>query len=449
VPTTKYIGAWKTATNMMGALFHNVERMNREVMYLTSFRLTMNELEPKIKAKQMTRDEAIEQAIEQAVSDTYTALGNFTEGNRPRYMRATGPFGVAGPVALQFKSFSAFVTTYLVRNFYRMIAGMNAAERKEAAMQFFGTLGMSYLLAGYVGIPGISFAFGAMQWFINKFKDDEEEDPLEKKDLETWLRTVWIPEVFGEAKIGNVPMSDILDAGVLNSISGYDMNSSLSMNNLWFPDLKESATYADTATDYAVALAGPSAGLVLKQIPAAMDDFRAGKFDRGIEKLMPNLIRQPMVAARYAREGAKNAAGQVIREKEEFTQGQLVMQALGYRTEGLANRQTANFKAAAIQQKVIQEKNRLINRIDLEFTKGDDEAFDTALNNLLNFYSRNPSALNDTDEAKLSALLSKRLETREAADRGFRVDENFYPYLEVLLEPSRAKLERESAKAKK
>jgi hypothetical protein len=125
------------------------------------------------------------------------------------------------------------------------------------------------------------------------------------------------------------------------------------------------------------------------------------------------------------------------------------MQALGYRTEGLADAQTVNFKANAIQQKVIQEKNRLINRIDLELTRGDDEAFDTALNSLLNFYSRNPSALNDTDEAKLSTLLSKRLEAREAANRGFRVDENFYPYLEVLLEPSRAKLERESAKAKK
>jgi hypothetical protein len=447
VPTTKYIGAWKTATNMMGALFHNVERLNREVMYLTSFRLTMNELEPQIKAKKMTRDEAIEQAIEQAVSDTYTALGNFTEGNRPRYMRATGPFGVAGPVALQFKSFPAFVTTYFVRNFYRMTAGMNAAEKKEAAVQFFGTLGMSYLLAGYVGIPGLSFAFGVMQSIINKFKDDEEEDPLEKKDLETWLRTVWIPEVFGEAKIGNVPMSDILDAGVLNSISGYDINSSLSMNNLWFPDLKESATYADTATDYAVALAGPSVGLVLKQIPAAMDDFRAGKFDRGVEKLMPNLIRQPMVAARYAKEGATTAAGDVLREKEEFTQGQLVMQALGYRTEGLADAQAANFKANAIRQKVMQEKTRLISRVDLEATRGSDEEFDAALENLLKFNSRYPMVAVRSNE--LSGMLQRRMEAREKADRGFRVDKKFYPYLEVLLEPSRAKLEREAAKPEK
>jgi hypothetical protein len=438
VPTTKYVGAAKTATNMMGALFHNVERLNREVMYLTSFRLTLDELI----AKGVPRDQAVDQAIEQAVDDTQTALGNFTEGNRPRIAR-----GPTGKVLFQFKTFPLFLTTYMVRNFYRMTAGMNAAEKKEAAVQFFGTLGMSYLLAGYVGIPGISFAFGAVQALINAFKDDEEEDPLEEKDLETYTRTVVIPEVFGEVKIGNVPMSDILDAGVLNSISGYDMNSSLSMNNMWFPDLKESATYADTATDYALALAGPFAGLVFKQIPAAMDDFRAGKFDRGVEKLMPNLIRQPLIAARYAKEGATTAAGDVLREKEEFTQGQLVMQALGYRTEGLADAQAANFKANAIRQKVMQEKTRLISRVDLEAVRGSDDEFDNALENLLKFNARYPMVAVRPNE--LSGMLQRRMETREKADRGFRVDKKFYPYLEVLLEPSRAKLEREAAKPEK
>ena len=225
------------------------------------------------------------------------------------------------------------------------------------------------------------------------------------------------------------------------------MNSSLSMNNMWFPDLKESATYADTATDYALALAGPFAGLVFKQIPAAMDDFRAGKFDRGVEKLMPNLIRQPMVAARYAKEGATTAAGDVLREKEEFTQGQLVMQALGYRTEGLADAQAANFKANAIRQKVMQEKTRLISRVDLEATRGSDEEFDAALENLLKFNSRYPMVAVRPNE--LSGMLQRRMEAREKADRGFRVDKKFYPYLEVLLEPSRAKLEREAAKPEK
>jgi hypothetical protein len=34
-PSAKYSGAWKSATNMMGGLFHHVERLNREVMFMT------------------------------------------------------------------------------------------------------------------------------------------------------------------------------------------------------------------------------------------------------------------------------------------------------------------------------------------------------------------------------------------------------------------------------
>lgn len=438
VPTTKYVGAWKAATNMMGALFHNVERLNREVMYLSSFRLTMDELEPKIRNGQISREAAIEQAIEQAVDDTYTALGNFTEGNRPRVAR-----GSVGKVVLQFKTFPAFVTTYLVRNFYRMLPYLNKEGKKEAAIQFFGTIGMSYALAGYVGLPGIDFALGAVQALINSFKDDEDEDPLEELDLVTWLRNVWIPSVFGEVKIGDKPLSEIVDAGVLNSISGYAMNDSLSMNNMWFPELKESASYQAEVQDYALSLAGPFASLVLKQLPAALDDFRAGRIDRGFEKLMPNLIRQPLAAERYRKEGATTPAGDILKDADEFTKGQLAMQALGYRTEGLADVQAINFKVNAIRQKVMQEKNRLIARVDLEATQGSDEALDDAVENVLKFNSRYPSLAVKGDD--LARMLKSRREARAKADRGFRVDKKFYPQLQELLEPSRAKIEREAA----
>lgn len=434
-PTTKYIGAWKTGTNVMGALFHHVERLNREVMYLTSFRLTMDEL----KQRGITGQAAVELAIEQAVNDTYTALGNFTEGNRPRVMR-----GPLGRTVLQFKTFPAFVTTYFVRNFYRMLPYLNAEGKREAATQFFGTLGMSYLLAGYVGIPGISFAIGTVQALINQFRDDEDEDPLEKKDLYTWLRNVYIPQMFGEVKIGDTPVSEIADAGVLNSISGYDMNSSLSMNNMWFPELKEGPTYQGEAQDYAFALAGPFASLTLNQIPSAMDDFRAGKFERGVEKMMPNLIRQPLTAYRYSKEGATTPAGDVIKSAEDFTTGQLVMQALGYRTEGLADVQTANFKANAIRRSVMNEKNRIVARFDKEATEGSDAEFDKALDGVLNFNSRYPMLAIKGDQ--FSEMVINRMEARAKADRGFRVDKKFYPYLQELLESSRQKIEREEAK---
>jgi hypothetical protein len=442
-PTTKYSGAFNTGTNLMGALFHHVERINREVMFMSSFRLTMNELEPKIKAKQMTRDEAVEQAIEQAVSDTHAGLGNFTAQERPRIMRAP-----TGRVLLQFKMFPMFISTYLIRNAYRATAGMDAATKKEARIQLIGTLTMSLLLAGYVGVPGANMAIGAISALLNAMRDeDEEDDPLEKRDPVFWFRSVYLPNLFGDVKIADQRLGEVIDAGMLDTLTGYAMSSSLSMNNMWFPELKEQRTAQATMMDYAMSLLGPSASLYLKQFPAAYDDFAAGRTMQGFEKMLPALFRNPAVAYRYSQEGARTATGAVIKEADEFTQGQLVAQALGFRTAGLAAVQEANFKAEALRQKVIQDKGKVRARLDRELELGSDEAVDKAMDKLLEFNAKNPQSAIKGSE--LSKQLLNRAKQRALSDRGFRVDKDMYPYLAELLDLSREKLEREAAKPEK
>jgi hypothetical protein len=426
-PSNKYSGAWKSATNMMGGLFHHVERLNREIMFMTSFRLS--------RKGGMSFDDA----VEQAVKDTYDALGNFYEQERPRIMR-----GPVGRTMLQFKTFPLFVTTYLVRNAYRMMAGMDAAAKKEAATQFFGTMMMSGLLAGYVGVPGISAAMGAIQGIINAMRDDEDEDPLEERDLEFWFRSVFVPEFFGEAQIGGYKISDIIDTGLIDTITGYNMSNSLAMNNMWLPELKEQRSLEDTVQEYALSLMGPFASLTLNQIPSGIRLLQEGKTMQGLERLLPAFLRQPLVAVRYGQEGATTTTGAVIREPEEFTKAQLLAQAAGARTTGLASTQEANFKANALKAKVVLEKGKIVNRVDLEATRGSDEEFDTALEKLLVFNARNPQLAVKGEQ--LSNMLQARMEKRLKADRGFDVDKKFYPYLEELLAPSRERLDKEAAK---
>jgi hypothetical protein len=426
-PSTKYSGAWKSATNMMGGLFHHVERLNREVMFMTSFRLSRKE------------GMSFDDAVDQAVKDTYDALGNFSEQNRARIMR-----GPLGRTLLQFKTFPLFVTTYLARNGYRAMAGMDASAKKEAATQLFGTLFMSGLLAGYVGIPGISAAMGAVQGVINAMRDEEDDDPLEKRDLEFWFRSVFIPEFFGEAQIGGYKISEIIDSGLVDTISGYNMSNSLAMNNMWMPELKEQRNLEDTVQEYAMSLAGPFASLALNQIPSAVRLLQEGKTMQGLERLLPAFFRQPLTAVRYSEEGATTSTGAIIREPEEFTKAQLLAQAAGARTTGLASAQEANFKANALKAKVTLEKGKLVNRVDLEAVRGSDEEFDNALEKLLTFNARNPQVAVKNEQ--LSRMLKARMEKRLKSDRGFDVDKKFYPYLEELLAPSREKLEREAAK---
>ena len=427
-PTTKYSSAFNTGTNLLGALFHHTERINREIIFMSSFRLSRNE------------GMSVEDAIEQAVSDTHTALGNFTAQNRPRIMRAP-----AGRVLLQFKMFPMFLSTYLLRNGYRATAGMDAATKKEARIQLIGTLTMSAYLAGYVGVPGASMVLGAIQAFINSMRDeDEEDDPLEKRDLEFWFRSVYLPNLFGDVKIGDQKLGEVIDAGALDSLTGYDMSSSLSMNNMWMPELKEQKTAQATMMDYAMSLLGPSASLYLKQFPAAYDDFAAGRTLQGFEKLLPAALRNPVVAYRYSQEGARTSTGDVLKGADEFTNGQLVAQALGFRTEGLAAVQEANFKAEAIRQKVVQEKGAVRTRLDRELELGSDEGVDDAMEKLLKFNAKNPQSAIKANE--LPKQLLNRAKQRAMSDRGFKVDKDMYPYLAELLDLSREKLEREAAK---
>lgn len=425
-PSAKYAAAWKTTTNMMGALFHHVERLNREVMFMTSFRLSRKE------------GMSFDDAVDQAVKDTYDALGNFSEQNRPRIMR-----GPVGRTLLQFKTYPMFVSTYLVRNGYRAMAGMDAAAKKEAATQLFGTLFMSGLLAGYVGVPGVSAAMGAIQGLINAFRDDDDDDPLEERDIEFWFRNVFIPDFFGEMKIGDYKVSDLINSGLIDTVTGFNMSSSLSMNNMWVPELKEQRMLEDTMQQYALSLGGPSASLVLNQIPSGIRLLMEGKTMQGLEKLLPAALRQPLTAYRYSQEGATTSTGAIIKDADEFTRAQLAAQAAGARTTGLASRQEDLFKANALKAKVVNDKAQIVNRLDLEAIRGDDDAFDDALEKLLVFNLRNPQVAVKGEQ--LSKMLKNRMEKRLKADRGFNVDKQFYPYLEDLLEPSRERLEKESA----
>jgi hypothetical protein len=169
-----------------------------------------------------------------------------------------------------------------------------------------------------------------------------------------------------------------------------------------------------------------------------------GKTMQGLERLLPAALRQPLTAVRYSKEGATTSTGAVIREPEEFTKAQLIAQAAGARTTGLASKQEANFKANALKAKVIIEKGKLINRVDLEAMRGSDEEFDAALEKLISFGARNPQE--KVKGEQLSKILRDRMEKRLKSDRGFDVDKKYYPYLEELLETSTRKLEREAAK---
>ena len=437
------------AATVMTGLFHHAERMVREVTFMTSYRLYRDDINPSTK-KKYTHEEA----LRLAEAETREALGNYHASNRPRGLIANAERQVlinahkpTGRAILQFKMFPAFVTTFFMRNAYRMFAGLDTKDRAKAMTQFVGTLTMSTALAGYVGIPGATMAMGAIQGAMNVYRDlfgdDDEDDPLEKRNLELWFRNVWLPQTFGNVKIGDATLDEVLDRGLIATMTGYDISNSLSMNNMWFPEVKESATAAAEMQEYLMSLLGPGASLYFKQIPQAIDYFNKGEVTRGWEQLAPAFARGAFTAARYGKEGALTSTGSAIKEAEEFTEGQLWAQSMGFATTGLVAQRETIFKLQGEILKVRQERTKLLDRLDLEINKGDDEDVEKALEKIQKFNSRNPFAMIKYENIKQS--LEKQGKRRAQADRGMPIDKNYFPQVAPVLESPGKKLERESA----
>jgi len=433
--TARRVG--KAVTDVMTGLFHHSERMIREITFMSSFRLNRIKYPSK----------SFEEIAQLAEQETYTALGNFASVNRPRGLGATAERQVLldahkpmGRAVLQFKMFPAFVTTYFVRNFYRMVAkDMSKQERKEAATQFFGSLTTSFALAGYMGVPGISFAMGIAQGLRNLFRDEDDDDPIEKRDLEFWFRNIWLPQTFGNVKIGDHTLASLMDRGIIAGLTGYDISSSLSLNNMWFPEMKEQATAQATMQDYLLSLGGPFVSLTTNQIPRAVDYFNQGKIMQGMEQLLPGMARTPLTAYRYSQEGATTAAGAVIKEADEYTLGQLVAQGMGFATEGLVAQREAIFKANALMLQVKNEKKQLLNRLDVEIRS--DKDMDSIMDSIQRFNYKNPFDPITGDTLRES--IKNHLKRRVLTDRGFYMDKKYYPQLMDLIEPSSSRLDIE------
>jgi hypothetical protein len=435
--------AMRTTSRVMTSLFHHTERMIREVTFMTSYDLYSQQIN-KETGKKYTHEEA----LRAAEAETHEALGNYHASNRPRGLLADSERQVllnaqkpVGRTILQFKMFPAFVTTFFIRNAYRALAGLDAKDRAKAMTQLVGTLTMSTALAGYVGIPGATMAMGAIQGMLNAIRDEDDEDPLEERDLEFWFRNVWLPQTFGNIKIGDHTLDEILDKGLIASMTGYDISGSLSMNNMWVPDVKEQATSAAAMQEYFMSLLGPSASIVFKQIPTAIDFFNKGEIARGIEQLAPAFARGSFTAYRYGKEGATTTSGAVIKEAEEFTQGQLLAQSMGFATEGLVARREAIFHLQGEILKVKRERTKLLDRLERELDKGSDEDVEKAFDKVFTFNSRNPYDAIGADNIKQS--IKKQIERKMKSDRGMPIDKKYYPQLLELLEPSEKKLERE------
>ena len=381
----------RAAYNFMTGGFHHLERINRETMFMSAGELEFD----KAKAAGFSDKAAEQMALDKAMELTHEAMFNFSQYNKPTWFR-----GSEGKLAFQFMYYPLQMASYLVRNFYNMLPYLNKEGKKEAATKLFGTLGMTWMFAGTVGLPMYGVVMGLAEGLRNlarpgmntdaanpDYDDDDQGNPLGKRSLDLWFRESFLPNHFGPgsniaSSLGlSTEQAELLTRGIKTGpISALtDLNlSSLSLDHMFSKD-DTPAQNAKTAIGawFLDDELGPLGGLMM-QTAGAWDDLQNGRGERAFEKMLPAFFKGPVVAMRLAHEGSLTPQGAEIRSAEWYTTGKLLAQSLNFGSATVADIQESNILAKRIVAQVDIKRTQLMNQY----------------NNAYQTLNRDPSELN-------------------------------------------------------
>ena len=358
-----------------------------------------------------------------------------------------------GRLAFQFLTYPLQMTSYLVRNFYGMLPFLNKEEKKEAAIKFFGTLGMTGLFAGVTGFPLYSFIMGMTDGIRELMRDEEDEDydeddegnPLGRRSTDLWFRNWLIPNYFGPdsslAKFFNLTEEQAqrlargVELGLISSYTDLNVGTSTSLDGLWFRSDAPAETSREAFINFAFSFTGPI-GSVGANFAGAYDDWNKGQVSRAFEKLSPAWLKGGLTAMRLKSEGATTTKGDEIMNPEFYTTGKLLAQTLGFGSTEVAQVQKANFMAKQIVTKINREKENILNRLDVAVRKDDDDKINEILEEIDKFNTKN--AMLAINGETVSKSLQSRAERRGKAYQGLSVSDKEAPFVYPLVEGTRS-----------
>lgn len=461
-PTGAYEGlpmkSLRFVGSLMGGAFHHLERISRETMYMSTFELAF----AKAKKAGLTNDVATSRAIKEATDVVYESLFNYSQYNKPRLMKS----GAIPKLATQFMTYPLQMTSFLVRNFYKSLpfAG-NKQEKKEAAIKFYGTLGMTGMFAGVVGLPGYSMIMGMAEGVREALRPDMEDededpfydendagDPLGKRNLDLWFREWFLPTYFGKGSdLANaMGLTDeqalMLQRGIkmgpISAMTDLNIGSSVSLDGLWFRDDQPAETSKEAFQQFVFStLTGPF-GAMGEQILGAFDEFNNGQITRGLEKLAPAFFRGIPKAFRQAEEGEQSRKGAELKTEADYTAGKLLATTLGFQSTEVAESQKAVFAAQRLGMEIAKEKksaldalNLAVMRLDKDPSDTNEERLDAALEAIDEYNYRNGAVSPITGET-ISISLEGRAKLRASSQRGLMASPQMAPFLFPLIEKS-------------
>lgn len=462
-PSELYTTRYNVIKKILGGLFHQSERANREVALMSAFELEYDRLlnEPKRDTRgaierdangnpvTYTSDEAFEAAIEEAKHIAGLTLGDFS-----RQMKSRLFANVPLSVILKFKQYAVMATYNWVRalqlglrpyskkelgeirEFYAK-QNMSQAEidrRMDEIEDFRSDIG-SQARKELAGILGVTFLFGGLEampffWIVMPImaamlaSDDEKDDEL--FDYLNWFRR-WASEWMGGMSFARGAVSQVVEGSISERVS-------LDPKNLFYRDGRYSPDIVEGLIQDVIANAGPVVGLGLNWAEA-VKLFNEGQYQRAWEKILPAFFAKPMQAYRYGTEGAVTKSGETQIAPEDFSGWMLAMQAIGLQPEELALKQKRAIQAKEADLTIKAKETAILNRLWLE--RDSDEGYEAALDKAIDFYGKNPELLPKSGSLaeKIQNSFEKRAEDIAQAEAvGARIDKRLIGRIGQMLE---------------
>jgi len=438
-PTSEYNSIPNRAMQVVAYAFHHAERFNREIMAMSAFRSAMEK-----RADYKDKQKAFTESVAEAKDLTNRSMFDYSAPNKPLWLQSA-----PAKIIFQFKQFPQHMTFFLARNFFNSIKNpseeqmedMSPADKKkflaahndmkrEARARFVGTMGMAAIFSGITGLWGFS-TVAAIVNAVAQMTAGEDDEPF---DFELEFAN-WSVNTFGKN------MGTMVSRGIGNA-AGVDLHSRLKLDGMWFRDGRDNQDAESAIQSYIVGALGPLAGLGVSA-GRAIDLYHKGQADRAIETMLPGFAKQPVIAVRYAGEGARTLQGDIM--KQEFSPFELMMQSLGIRPADLAEIQFRNIKVKGQEQAILKKRNNVLNIFGLTVMTNDEQGTQEAIKQIVKFNTKYPTLAIDVDTIFKS--IEGKYEKSAQTDRGLYIDPKLrYLFTDTYIQKITEKENTEPAK---
>jgi hypothetical protein len=411
--------AGQTSFRLITALLNGSERISREITFGMSFEL------------EFEKTGNFEESVKKAITNTQELLGRYDAAQRPRSWR-----NAVGKTVGQFKTYSAFMTSWFLRNGYTVLTkGLLDAEGRSAAHKLSGVVLMGAMFHGLVGSPLYSTIASVVDLYDYLFGDEDEmrkrrlNNPLTVYNSDLRFRYEFLPQNFGQIRIPGLDgrdhrLNEVLEKGPVSALTDMNIGSRTSYDGLWFREAKMGATTKETVLNFLAANLGPSISVGSNAL-SGIDDLGNGKIQRGLEKLAPAFFKAPLVAARLEREGAKSQAGDMLLRRNELNDLNIAAQALGFQPTRLSRIQERNFKYAQEDKQASADRSKLLKELNEATTTGKPpEEVRNIFKKIAKHNRRYPHDDYEIDEDTIERSLETYEKRKELIIRGLYVPES-------------------------